>query len=1060
MSQQQTVLRVQTNIPHLTISGATQYVYLDLYDDVPIKINKSFAELQDISKKNTDFSVNLSLPGTKKNNRFFESFFNVDVDALYFFSNKKTACNVLIDNQAFFNGYMRLNKVNVLDSKVEYDVTLFSSIANLFGDIGNNLLKDLDFSDPDYTFNHTFNVNTVFEPSQDQETNFGLNREAPYMYFYPIVHNGYEYSGSSINFSGGTTNEQTRFYTSTGPISGWTTEAAMFGAGVQRFRINTPGQGLYDNQLKPAISMWGLLKLIFKTYGYSITSDFMNTPWMKTLYMYGYFSSSATKFSYSLNTIEYLPREGVELIYSGSTVPNSQLLIIICKRGTGVPVYCSETINYGFANMFPYSEFGSIPTGVSGATINAVEGFDFGFPVDGVPVADISTLKYLPKAVGSPVIFQEGDAVNFNLVVDQNIKQIDIISSIAKKFNLVFIPDPTNPKNIIIEPYSYYIGTGVVHDWTDKLSYDKGFSVEPALNYIESNLIFTDSEDGDYGNKEFKDREKQVYGTQLFYGPTDFKSQTGVTETIFSPEVLRQWDTRDQPNNGGIKLPLGINYVGSSTTEETAGLSQTYYAYKGLKTKPKLFWFLGCNNLFLDTLGEVYTGPYNTFKIGVLSSDNLTQITSATAPIISHTMPMGMADADKINNDSACILFQSELPVDIGVQTYNTYTENDAYSLFYDNRISNLYNSNTRFVSGFFDLKYSDIINLEPKDIIKIQEQFFYVNKISEYNLVNRELTRVELVQTNLNPQTYTTRYFKYQYCDQTGYTFAIATDFTNPNLRDTSFGWSIWYDQMMGILGNSYSGLTSSLRDVRTSTVNFIPFTMNEISESEYENSGYINWTSDTMLEHVWNYVNPSFPNTVYAFGLGLPAFWLSDIDSSTGLNVFTDCDEFDNTATTYGILTGSSIYYGPPVTLTPTPTATSVPPTPTPTITGVPPTPTPTATSVPPTPTATPVPPTPTATPVPPTPTAEPFYTYEIGATNSSSANACTNFATDPLTEVYANTNSPLGVPRFFTDTSLITPFVGSGDWYAWRLGLSGPATHSGQVSSGGIVTNTTTC
>ena len=129
-------------------------------------------------------------------------------------------------------------------------------------------------------------------------------------------------------------------------------------------------------------------------------------------------------------------------------------------------------------------------------------------------------------------------AVNFSLVVDQNIKQIDIISSIAKKFNLVFTPNPDNPKNILIEPYSYYIGLGEVHDWTSKLSYDKGFSVEPALNYIESNLIFTDSEDGDYGNKEFKDREKQVYGTKFYYGTTDFKSETGITETIFSPEVL------------------------------------------------------------------------------------------------------------------------------------------------------------------------------------------------------------------------------------------------------------------------------------------------------------------------------------------------------------------------------------------------------------------------------------------------------------------------------------------------------------------------------------------
>jgi len=189
-----------------------------------------------------------------------------------------------------------------------------------------------------------------------------------------------------------------------------------------------------------------------------------------------------------------------------------------------------------------------------------------------------------------------------------------------------------------------------------------------------------------------------------------------------------------------------------------------------------------------------------------------------------------------------------------------------------------------------------------------------------------------------------------------------------------------------------------------------------------------------------------------------------------------------FSSNGLTYGIASGLSCYDGTcptdivvtqTPTPTPTPTATSVGPTATPTVTPTPtatpegptatPTPTPTATSV--GPTATPTP-TPTATDVPPTatptPTATsvPFYTYYIGQSNSSSANACSNFDAEPQTEVYADTNSPLAVTRFYTDTNLITPFIGSGNWYAWRLGLSGPASHSGQVSSGGFVTNTTTC
>ena len=59
--------------------------------------------------------------------------------------------------------------------------------------------------------------------------------------------------------------------------------------------------------------------------------------------------------------------------------------------------------------------------------------------------------------------------------------------------------------------------------------------------------------------------------------------------------------------------------------------------------------------------------------------------------------------------DSLCLLFNSEKPVDItsAIQAYNTYTENDCYNVFYNNRISNIYNPNTRFLSGYFNLNYS-----------------------------------------------------------------------------------------------------------------------------------------------------------------------------------------------------------------------------------------------------------------------------------------------------------------------------------------------------------------
>lgn len=921
MSQQQTVLRVQTNNPN---NELPLYEFLDLYTDIPIKLNKSFAEIQDIGKKNTDYTIGLTLPGSKKNNRFFENFFNVDSTSLYFDATQRNNCDVLLGDEPLFRGYLKLNKVSVLNSKIEYDVTLYSTVANLFGAIGNNLLQDLDFDDEEYQFNHIFNLANVTQ--QFNYTNFSLDSEYPYPYLYPIVHNGYNYiSGDTVNLSG-TTADQTRIYTSTSPISGYSSTAAAWAAGVKQYQINSPTQGLIDNQLKPALNVWSLLKLMFKNYGYKIKSNFFNTPWMKSLYLYGYFSSEDTKFSYKINNIEQFPPNGIELI---PLVSGNRVIIYVCKLGTGIPAYSLSNIDvnvitqYDDGMGYTTQEFPGVINALStGTTINI--GPNEFLEVTTTSEATISAgpLKYLPAPVGTTVPYSDGSLVDFSKVIDINIKQIDILGSIAKKFNLVFISNPDNPIEIEIEPYDFYVGTGTIYDWTDKISYDKGWDVQPALNFVESELRISDLEDSDEGNKQFKQRNNRIYGANRVYNPTDFKSQEKVIETIFGPELIRKWD---DINTNNIGLPLGINYVANNTSENNI----VRWQYKGVKTKPKLMFWLGGFNPFLDIVGENYPqSNYPTYKVYVSDSTASYYFTSDKIPVVSHTMPMGLDDAVKNefgNNDSLCILFNSELVTDIEgtIPTYNTYTEFDSYNRFYNNRITNIYNKNTRFLSGYFNLKYSDVKNLKANDIIKINEQYFVWNKISEFNLTQRELTKVELIQLNVNPQKYPDRYFGYYYCDNTDTCFKLKTDFTNENLRDTNFGWSVYYDHQVGSLSGQTSGFTSTIVNVEGSTVKYVPYTMYEISEDDYNNAQGDNCqdiSCDSMMDYVYS-------NDGVFSSSKMPTFWVNSGTTTTGVNVFRNCNEFYSAAISYGILTGSSTYYGEGTCPTPTPTPTITP-------------------------------------------------------------------------------------------------------------------------------------
>lgn len=908
-----------TIINSLIFNPNLVYVYetevLDTYGDIPIKINKSFAELQDISKRNSDYSIGLQLPGTKTNNRFFENFYNVDTQTLYFNPAQRIPCSVLFDSETYFYGYLRLNKISVLDSKIEYDVTLYSTVADLFGKIGNNLLKDLNFNDIVYKFNHTFYKYGVTNSWDSTPLSF----ESPAPYIYPPVHNGYNYTGSTPIYSGVVTTDTTRLYSTTGPIGSWSSNAAAYAAGVKRYRINSPQDGIIDNQLKPAMNVWNIIQLLFKTYGYSITSDFFNTPWFKLLYLYGYYSSENTKFSYKLTNIQSLPISGVELVFTQS---GSNVYAIVCKIGTGVPCFCNTDIIATFTYV-TYDYYGNedftyidstIPAGTSGATQTAGGTFYNGFSNQ---VPNGTNLSYFPVPINTTLVYQDGDFVDFGLVVDQNIKQIDILSSIAKKFNLVFVPNPDVPNDIIIEPYSYYIGTGDVHDWTDKISYDKGFSVQPAQNFVESELLLSDLEDGDDGNKIFKDRNNRIYGENKVYNNTDFKSQQKKIDTTFSPELIRKWDDR-------VGIPLGINYASSTQEEENGTIS---YLYKGVKTKPKLMYWLGGHNPFLDQIGEAYPiggGYVNTYTFKVQSSDGLNTTELDTIPIISHTMPMGNPDDNKINNDSICILFNSELPTDVGVSTFNTYTDNDSFSLFYQNRIDNVYNSNTRFLSGFFNLKLSDIKNLKPKDLIKVNQQYFTWNKIAGFNLTNPELTQVELIQSNNNYLTYPQRYFLYSYCDNPSVYYKIATDMTNPSLVDTNYGWSVLYDYNIGILGGTASGFTSTFRDIQSGPdyLKYVAYTMFEVDEATYSISG-TSFQYDSLYQNVAYDIGEGVPFQSITF----PTFVRNEPATTIITNVFTSCADWNTKVSTYGIITGSSTYHGVIPTPTPTPTATPVP-------------------------------------------------------------------------------------------------------------------------------------
>ena len=125
-----------------------------------------------------------------------------------------------------------------------------------------------------------------------------------------------------------------------------------------------------------------------------------------------------------------------------------------------------------------------------------------------------------------------------------------------------------------------------------------------------------------------------------------------------------------------------------------------------------------------------------------------------------------------------------------------------------------------------------------------------------------------------------------------------------------TQFGWSVFYDYNCGIIYGSAqpSGFTSTISyEVSGTTTYYVPYTIQEITQQECEDNGYLDWTCDTLMQHIYNITDGPF-------GYNMPSYWFNSGGTLTGLNLFISCTAFATIASRDNIRIGNSQYYGVP--------------------------------------------------------------------------------------------------------------------------------------------------
>lgn len=549
-------------------------VQLDLFDDEDILLSNNVTGLFDIGVLPSDFTRQITIPGTKVNNAFFEHVYDISIDSPFLFAtNVKVPAYFDFDSVYLSQGYLQLNKVNVRANKFieSYEVTIYGTLSSFGRDINRNYLTDLSSLSQ---YNHTSSYNNI-------TASWGGN-----LFNGDIVYALADY-GSAYQFTQG--------------------QYELFG-------IDDENGGLSVQNFKPAIRIKPVLDAIFSEAGYTYTSSFLNEPFINDIYVvcnnqlkypiysgvdletYGKIKVSAISGSGMTNlnlpsgswvtlpwynklsdpqnfynngayrvekrtNLSGILNLNMNVSCSANNLPgtlsaNGTFQIRMLETGSSTPYSPQALQSYiFFFDQLQASRNGGINQNYELQTefvLSDIPTGSYYFQILQSPNTDTPPLPVVtidPESTTKSYLeIREVKQAADGRVIDipsnmpfgtSGIKQIDFITGLQKKFNLVIYADKTKPNHFIIETFNNWYKTGEVKDFNKYINLDENIEVIPANNLAVNKLNFGDSLDQDYISQQFSKEANREYGKTYYTDTTNFYSQgTFEVKTTFASDPL------------------------------------------------------------------------------------------------------------------------------------------------------------------------------------------------------------------------------------------------------------------------------------------------------------------------------------------------------------------------------------------------------------------------------------------------------------------------------------------------------------------------------------------
>ena len=698
-------------------------VICDLYEDENIPLTLSVDDFKNAAEQVQSYSKAFKLPGTKKNNLIFDNIFEVtrSTTGLVFNPYVKTKSILKQDGFILFEGYIRLIDIQEKQGEISYNVNLYSEVIALADMLGEATLADLGFE------------------------------ELEHDYVKSNIKNSWNTSGTGIaytnsNASGFRDDYSTVKY----PFCDWNHQMLVAnGSTGSGATLGDPELTLLEQGFRPFIQAKYLIDRIFYQTGspFSYTSEFFNTDEFKELYIdfnWGEENHGAApdrtdtlKRESDLSTIQNMTQsfEPVQLqtfvsgnnaLYANhrftSDVANLEVSgsVRIQLENTSAGQTRSSTMAFGRYNqggaVIEYFEVVNVDisplgSGALNVTFDTIlNPGEFLMPV----AKQDSNAGDVRVSTGTTSFFDvsynnHAATVESLLIKERGeLSQWELIKGIMTMFNLVSIPDKSNPNNILIEPYNDIFlnnANSKQLDWTSKIDVEE-VKLTPLTDLKRLTTFKFVEDDDDYVFNVYKAAvQGHLYGSKLF----DASVSGGGLPTILTGEE----EIIAEPFAATVPKPL--------MTQFPDFITPAIYSYnaddgtsQGFANSPRIMFNNGVKTLTSCT----YYIPAQNTEAGEQMTDflqfsHLTDIPTITTipPAVTDTNDFHFGDCQLIN------------PI-------GNATTNNLFYLYWLPYYNELYNADTRTMTLKVNLTPGDMNSFNFFDNVFIKNREYRVNKI------------------------------------------------------------------------------------------------------------------------------------------------------------------------------------------------------------------------------------------------------------------------------------------------------------------------------------------